>query len=1013
MAALPENWEMDYDGAISRWIYRFKPTGLTQYTFPKPGDEFPEFVGDVGGPMPPEDKFLCQKLKKGRARGETSPSSPPFNIRTAATSATFSGPSYNDPPPWCQPDEFMYMSPGACDDTNPEQDEDETSLPATDPKTPESKVTKPSTRPFVSPATSTEATPLVVNIRPAVITTSEQHTPARGGNAPAAGDTIQSPDVPMLDGRPVNQVFPIGFVAELYGDSTGRSQQEHPAAAELPGHEAPIRKLQLANSGQDAPVELPSESPSVKANSGSKPKHDQKKESSPFILGANFASPPSRPRPSYNHRHSIQGPVSSQVEIPVASPAKEAPGQVVSDDPSDKAEPVTDLGNSLKPVGLTDRFGAQRVPSILQPARGRPKPVKSVSDDQQASTSNRLVQKPLYNLPELDHQTVKPLQGHQSMIPLKKPDEMNPPPAFTRTNTLPADLPSLPFMGNGFSAKADMPSPVPKTQDSQPLPPPPPPSEEEPQMGSNFASTSRPHRGSLSDYANPVLPDIRPPMQPLNMSQKLSPTEVQGVDRPSLAVEDSVEQRALGLAEELPQAITEFTFYPEREPRRDTEIMMSNEGGIATPWCQERMQLRGVPSELARDSSVPGDGSHDIEPKSGDCDSGPPRPDKVPLDNPRSIYNPYRPPLGESPAFFRRKPVAGSQGPYETSTSSDMGVEQQCDPVLPVDHLPQQTASELHSLLPSHGHQNPPQSVEALPPPDMSSYPQGYSVEQQFASPQPQARASTWPKQESTPILQAQNDDLASKPLPLVPQGMAQPRGLQSETSAPAMKEKRGLLSRLRRTGHTASSSNKLQKPIGNSSQSHPPVSYPPQQIPPQYTQVPFQGPSSHPDQTQQQGYQRPTNTLDAWSAYGHDPRAFTPTIQLGGPQHEPQNVYQSYSTTPRQQFQYFQQPQQQQQVDNRRESEVSTLTSTSSPSPVPSNADTVSITDSSRVSIISSHHTRPGSDGAASLASVSTIGRNSETTPPPNFNRHNNGPGPSRWGSVSGYDGSGWGDVE
>lgn len=966
--------------------------------------------------MPPEDKFLSQKLKKGGVENETVPSSPPFNIRTAATSANFSGPTCNDPPPWFQPDEFMYMSPGAYSGINPEQDEDETVLPATDPKTPDSKVAKPSSRPFISPVASTETTPLVVNTRPTVITPPAQHEhmPAKIERAPAAGDTIQSPGVPLLDGRPIDQVFPIGFVAELYGDSTARPLQEHPAAAELPGHEAPIRKLQVANSDREAPVELSSESLAVKGNPGSKPNHNQKTESSPFIFGANFASPPSKPRPSHIHKHSIQGQVPSQVEVPAASSATEAPGQGVSDGPPEKAESGTELESSLKPDGPTDKFGAQRVPSILQPARGRPKTLKSASDGQNPpSTTNRFVQKPLYDLPELDHQTAKPLHGHQSMILLNNKNTLDSPPTFTRTNTLPADLPSLPFMGNGFSTETEMSSPAPEPQNQQsPLPP--APSEDVPQMGSNFASTSRPHRGSLSDYANPVLPDIGQSAQPLSIGRKPSPTEVQGLGRPPLTVEDGVEKRAIALAEELSQAITEFTFYPEREPNHSIENVMSDKGGVATLWCQERMVLRSVPSELARNSSVPDDGSHNI-PKSGDSGSGPPRSGKIPLDKPRCIYDPYRPPLGESPASFRRKPMAGSQGPYGISTSSNMGDEQQCDAVPPLDQLPQQISSEHYTLPPSHSQQPPSQSVEILPQPDTSStcYPQTYSAEQQFVNTQSQARASTWPREEPTATFGIQNDDLASKPLPPVPQTMTQFRGLQSESSAPAVKEKRGLLSKFRRTGNTASSSNKLQKSVGNSPQSYSHVSHPPQQSPPQLSPTQFQGPSSPPNQTQLQGYHWPANSLDAWSVYGHDPRAFSPTIQLGGPQHEPHYVYQSHPMTPQQQSQYFQQPQQQQQVDSRRESEVSNLTSTSSPSPVPSNADTVSIADSSRVSIISSHHTRPGSDGAASLASVSTIGRNSEITPPPNLNRHNNGPGPSRWGSVSGYDGSGWGDVE
>ncbi|KAI4863189.1 hypothetical protein F4820DRAFT_381365 [Hypoxylon rubiginosum] len=43
MAHLPEGWEADYDG--TRWFYRFATTGLTQYHFPRPGDEYPELVG--------------------------------------------------------------------------------------------------------------------------------------------------------------------------------------------------------------------------------------------------------------------------------------------------------------------------------------------------------------------------------------------------------------------------------------------------------------------------------------------------------------------------------------------------------------------------------------------------------------------------------------------------------------------------------------------------------------------------------------------------------------------------------------------------------------------------------------------------------------------------------------------------------------------------------------------------------------------------------------------------------
>ncbi|KAI1449958.1 hypothetical protein F5Y02DRAFT_370518 [Annulohypoxylon stygium] len=49
MTLLPEGWEADYDG--TRWFYRYKATGLTQYHFPRLGDEFPELVGLGFGPL--------------------------------------------------------------------------------------------------------------------------------------------------------------------------------------------------------------------------------------------------------------------------------------------------------------------------------------------------------------------------------------------------------------------------------------------------------------------------------------------------------------------------------------------------------------------------------------------------------------------------------------------------------------------------------------------------------------------------------------------------------------------------------------------------------------------------------------------------------------------------------------------------------------------------------------------------------------------------------------------------
>ncbi|KAI0835298.1 hypothetical protein F5Y06DRAFT_137725 [Hypoxylon sp. FL0890] len=71
MAHLPEGWESDHDG--TRWFYRYTPTGLTQYHFPRPGDEFPELVGLGFGPLSllPQKKLAgdCEVEKQSALNG--------------------------------------------------------------------------------------------------------------------------------------------------------------------------------------------------------------------------------------------------------------------------------------------------------------------------------------------------------------------------------------------------------------------------------------------------------------------------------------------------------------------------------------------------------------------------------------------------------------------------------------------------------------------------------------------------------------------------------------------------------------------------------------------------------------------------------------------------------------------------------------------------------------------------------------------------------------------------------
>ncbi|KAI8627678.1 hypothetical protein F5Y19DRAFT_161780 [Xylariaceae sp. FL1651] len=68
MATLLEGWESDYDGV--RWFYRYKATGMVQYHFPQPGDEFAGFLLDDGTePMEltPEESLALEQQTKRRS----------------------------------------------------------------------------------------------------------------------------------------------------------------------------------------------------------------------------------------------------------------------------------------------------------------------------------------------------------------------------------------------------------------------------------------------------------------------------------------------------------------------------------------------------------------------------------------------------------------------------------------------------------------------------------------------------------------------------------------------------------------------------------------------------------------------------------------------------------------------------------------------------------------------------------------------------------------------------------
>ncbi|SPQ21781.1 ff73e091-a282-4604-93a7-a2f1a43ae6ed [Thermothielavioides terrestris] len=295
MAALPENWEWDYDG--TRWFYRYKPTGLIQYTFPKPGDEFPEFVDDNAAPLDlaPEERLVSQQQIKRRSTLGGSWRGQPARAkqRERAVSNVSSDQDDGSEPFWLQPDGLMYMGPGAYNDISPlqEEDEDERGQATNDADDGGDKkdsasaaaqhvadgpaaagspskgaaVAVPSQ---ISPSTSTETTPQVPNSHPAtatpqidraIIVESVDAAPAPVVAAPV---DPPAPEIPLLDSREV-PYDPLGFVAELPSELTAQCHVEiNPAPVELPGNELMVDTSEpapYANAFHLEPAELPSD----------------------------------------------------------------------------------------------------------------------------------------------------------------------------------------------------------------------------------------------------------------------------------------------------------------------------------------------------------------------------------------------------------------------------------------------------------------------------------------------------------------------------------------------------------------------------------------------------------------------------------------------------------------------------------------------------------------------------------------------------------------------------------
>lgn len=552
MAALPENWEWDYDG--KRWFYRYKPTGLIQYSFPKPGDEFPEFVDDGAArfDLAPEEKLVSQKqIRRRSTLGESSSKQAGHKHRVSSATASIAEQDDGTGPFWLQPDGLMYMGPGAYNDISPLQEEEEagqetaqveekkdtattttTIAVAATGEHPE-QGTRPRAQSYISPTVSAETTPLVTSSQPAT-TSPETNSVILVETGPGvAVDTgaAPSPTVPLLDSRQVEAPRdPLGFVAELPSELTAQCREEtHPAPVELPSNEV-MREVTepavYANAFHLAPVELPSDTiPAPRVATANR--SDQKAPTSRVPTQGNEQPPPhqvvqgpvhrpyrparqnslpqpaSRPLQPFNttgaptpgkyqpynparhaavaadyassavsgnrhsisgiqnlgpsngdKRHSLAGPAPSHYqssEVPaILKPPRVSPKQPL-DGPGSGGKSTVPVSRtrhqSISGSGNVGNSGLVKVPSVLQPARGRPIRAQSPPENRQGSPNkNYQAYKPYRDLQRDIDDTVQLLsrtgygQGSTGTPQTSSP-------GGPKTDTLPTDLPSTPYMG--------------------------------------------------------------------------------------------------------------------------------------------------------------------------------------------------------------------------------------------------------------------------------------------------------------------------------------------------------------------------------------------------------------------------------------------------------------------------------------------------------------------------------------------------------------------------------------
>ena len=230
MNNLPPGWDLDYDG--TRWFYKYRSTGLIQYTFPQEGDEFPDFV-DASAPAPalaPEERLESQQ--QVRRRGDTGggygrKSRAPEMSATGGPVSTTWDDDDDGEDGYFQPENFMFLGPGPYNDVSPMVDDGDSVAGRStgkDVSPAASKVSPDDTsdRAKASPPVSSTSTPQLSIITPA-------ETPGLDEARPVVDHAVLSVDTP-----PPSIIVPVEPQADPVLPSGAAIPESHERPQELP-----------------------------------------------------------------------------------------------------------------------------------------------------------------------------------------------------------------------------------------------------------------------------------------------------------------------------------------------------------------------------------------------------------------------------------------------------------------------------------------------------------------------------------------------------------------------------------------------------------------------------------------------------------------------------------------------------------------------------------------------------------------------------------------------------------